>query len=90
MQNPLTKATQTTTILGRLTGFTGYSYLRILKSGKSTIEAHDNEEVSRQNALLRVLDNLSHAARMGYQPGWNGREGKGKEASGSPSCARRR
>ena len=65
MQNPLTKATQTTTILGRLTGFTGYSYLRILKSGKSTIEAHHNEGVSRQNALLWAPDNLSHAVRTG-------------------------
>ena len=68
MQNPLTKATQTTTILGRLTGFTGYSYRRILKSGKSTIEAHDNEGVSRQNALLWAPDNLSQPARMGISP----------------------
>ena len=65
IQNPLTKATQTTTVLGRLTGFTGYSYLRTLKSGKSIIEAQDNEEVSRQNALLQMLNNLNYAVRSG-------------------------
>jgi len=80
IQNPLTKATQTTTILGRLTGFTGYSYLRILKSSKSTIEAHDNEDVSRQNALLREPDNLSHAARTGISP--DGID-KGKKLAGA-------
>jgi hypothetical protein len=47
MQNPLTKATQITTILGKWTEFTSYSHFLILESGKTTIEAHDNEEVSR-------------------------------------------
>jgi hypothetical protein len=57
----------------------------MLKSGKSTIEAHDNEEVSRQNALLRAPDNLSHAVRTGISPDGKDRGKKLARAQVAPA-----
>jgi len=56
MLNPLTKATLITTILGRLTGFTGLANLLIIESRKSTIEARAIGRVSRQTAPALSLD----------------------------------